>query len=128
MMTIQFQFKHRNVEDLEQLNRMLNTVELQKLELDDPSGYLATMTNAKGRLLHKRYGFDSITLICTPAKSGAGHRYRIDTAVASRNIPYEEYLDRWRAANPNRVIRTAIVMDFDEDLAYILANHEKSDL
>ena len=126
MMTIQFDFKNRNTEDLERLNQMLDAVELRELELDNISGYMATTTDAKGRLVHKRYGFDSITLICTPAKTDAGYRYRIDTAVINRDIPHEEYLDRWRTDHPDRVIRTVIVMGFGEDLAYILANHEKS--
>lgn len=127
MMTIQFQFKNRNAEDLEQLNQMLNAVKLQNLELEDTSGYLATVTNGKGRLIRKRYGFDSLTMICTPAESEDGYRYRIDTVVADRDIPYEEFLDRWRRGHPDRVIRTVIVMGFGEDLAYILAHHERID-
>ncbi|MBR2308961.1 MAG: hypothetical protein IKA47_00280 [Oscillospiraceae bacterium] len=121
---IEFDFKDRDASDLEKLNRILASLKLEKLELKNSRGYLAVTQDGDGNLLEMRYGLDSGTLICTPSKTG--NYYRIDTAVADRSVDYDEFLEIWRANNPNRAMRTVITMEYETDYAYIVLHHPRT--
>ncbi len=121
---IEFNFKDREASDLEKLNRILASMKLEKLELKNSRGYLAVTQDGEGNLLEKRYGLDSGTLICTPSRNG--DCYQIDTAVADRSVDHDEFLEIWRANNSNRVMRTVITMEYENDYAYIILHHQKN--
>ena len=121
---IEFDFKERKPSDIDKLNRLLASLKLRKLELENSKGYLAVTEDGEGNLLEKRYGLDSGTLICTPAPDG--DCYQIDTAVAARSVDHDEFLQIWRASHPARTLRTVITVGFEEDLAYIILHHQRS--
>ena len=120
---VDFDFKYREAADLEKLNRILASLKLEKLDLLNPRGYLAVTEDGSGNLLEKRYGLDSGTLICTP--SANGDRYRIDTAVAHRSVGEDEFLEIWRASNPDRTVRRVITVEFESDFAYVIFHHPR---
>lgn len=120
---IEFDFNDRKSENLEQLNALLAAMELEELELDDLSGYLAVTEDGEGNLLHKRYGLDSGTLRCKPR--AGGDRYQLDTVVVSDSVDHDEYVTCWRQTNPDRIIRTVITIGFNEDNAYVIAHHRR---
>lgn len=121
---IDFDFKDRKASDLDKLNKILSSLKLEKLELEDSKGYLAVSRDGDGNLLHKRYGLDSGTLICTPAK--VGYCYQIDTAVADRSVDHDEFLEIWRSSHPDRAMRTVITIGYEEELAYIILHHQRA--
>ena len=121
---VDFDFKERETSDLEKLNRILASLKLEKLELKNSRGYLAVTRDGDDNLLEKRYGLDSGTLICTPSRSG--DCYQIDTAVADKSVDHDEFLEIWRANNPNRAMRTVITMEYETDFAYIILHHRRT--
>ena len=121
---VDFDFKERETSDLEKLNRALASLKLEKLELKNSRGYLAVTRDGDDNLLEKRYGLDSGTLICTPSRNG--DFYQIDTAVADKSVDHDEFLEIWRANNPNRAIRTVITMEYETDFAYIILHHRRT--
>jgi len=120
---VDFDFKERETSDLEKLNRILASLKLEKLELKNSRGYLAVTRDGDDNLLEKRYGLDSGTLICTPSRNG--DFYQIDTAVADKSVDNDEFLEIWRANNPNRAMRTVITMEYETDFAYIILHHQR---
>lgn len=120
---IEFDFEDRKETDLEELNKILSSLKLENLELENSRGYLAVTRDGEGNLLHKRYGLDSGTLICTPSK--VGHCYRIDTAVTDRSIDPDEFPEIWRYSHPDRVMRTVITLEYDTNYAYIILHHQR---
>jgi len=121
---VDFDFKERETSDLEKLNRILASLKLEKLELKNSRGYLAVTRDGDDNLLEKRYGLDSGTLICTPSRNG--DFYQIDTAVADKSVDNDEFLEIWRANNPNRAMRTVITMEYETDFAYIILHHRRT--
>lgn len=61
-------------------------------------------------------------MIYTPFRTG--NCYQIDTAVANQSVDCDEFLDIWRTNNPNRAVRTVIMMEFEPDFAYIILYHQ----
>lgn len=120
---VDFDFKDREASNLEKLNRILASLKLEKLELENSRGYLAVSQDGNGYLLEKRYGLDSGTLICTPSRTGDG--YQIDTAVADKSVDHDEFLEIWRANNPSRAMRTVITIEYETDYAYIILHHQR---
>ena len=120
---IEFDFRDRKASDLEKLNRILSSMKLVNLELKNSRGYLAQTQDGDGNLLEKRYGLDSGTLICTPAKNGYG--YQIDTAVADRSVDHDEFLEIWRSGHPDRVLRTVMTLEYQTDYACIILHHQR---
>ena len=118
---VEFDFKDREAADLEKLNRVLSAMKLKDLELKNPRGYLAVTQDGDCNLVHQRYGLDSGTFVCTPAKDGL--IYQIDTAVVDHSVDHDEFLDIWRSCHPDRVMRTVITMGFDEALGFIILHH-----
>lgn len=103
-------------------------MKLTDLQIDDFDGYLETTKDGEGNLLHMRYGLDSGTLICTEAPGNKeGYTYQIDTVVVddAAGVEGEDFLDCWREAHPDRVIRIAITVEFGSSKAYTIAYHEK---
>lgn len=121
---VDFDFKERETSDLEKLNRILASLKLEKLELKNSRGYLAVTRDGDDNLLEKRYGLDSGTLICTPSRNG--DFYQIDTTVADKSVDHDEFLEIWRANNPNRAMRTVITMEYETDFAYIILHHRRT--
>lgn len=121
---VDFDFKERETSDLEKLNRILASLKLEKLELKNSRGYLAVTRDGDDNLLEKRYGLYSGTLICTPSRNG--DFYQIDTAVADKSVDHDEFLEIWRANNPNRAMRTVITMEYETDFAYIILHHRRT--
>ena len=120
---VDFDFRDRKASDLSKLNRILSSMNLENLELEDFRGYLAVSQDGQGNLLEKRYGLDSGTLICTPSRSG--YCFQIDTAVADCSVDHDEFLDIWRSSRPDRVMRTVITLEYNTDFAYIILHHQK---
>ncbi len=127
MITISYDFKGRKASDLMQINRILSTMSLESLTIEDFDGYLETTKDGDGNITHLRYGLDSGTLVCKRARGRKGHSYLIETVVvdSSAGLDHDEYIDYWREANPKRVIRTVITVGFDNYLAYTIIHHEK---
>lgn len=121
---VEFEFKRREAADIEKLNRVLAAMKLKELDLENPRGYLAVTRDGEGNLLHKRYGLDSGTFICTPARDG--DCYQIDAAVVDHSVDHEEFLDIWRSCHPDRVMRTVVSMEFDEASGLIILHHQRS--
>lgn len=119
---VEFDFKDREASDLEKLNRVLSAMKLKDLELKNPRGYLAVTQDGDGNLVHQRYGLDSGTFVCTPAKDGL--IYQIDTAVVDLSVDHNEFLDIWRSCHSERVMRTVITMGFDEVMGFIILHHQ----
>ena len=126
MITITYHFHNRRQEDLDQINSLLSVMKLEDLQLEDATGYLATSTNAQGVLLNQRYGLDSGKLICHIAKDGGGNCYRIDTCVEKDNLNPDDCLQHWRDSHPDRAMRIALVIGFDDVNGYLIVHHEKS--
>ncbi len=128
MITIRYDFREREAEDLEKINAILRTMKLWNLEIEDFQGYLATTRDGDGNLLGKRYGLDSGQLICEEASGKqAGHIYQIDTVVVDdiAGVEGEEYLDIWRQTHPQRIIRIVFTIGFSDCKAYTIVHHEK---
>lgn len=126
MITINFNFRDRNAEDLAQLNAILATMKLRDLRLKDSDGYLATTTDGEGNLLSYRYGLDSGMLICSLAKGEDGYRYQIDSVVAANSVAHEEFLQIWRDNHPDRAMRIVIRSGFDDVSGYIIIHHQRN--
>lgn len=121
---VEFCFKNREASDLEKLNHVLSAMKLSNVKLNNPKGYLAVTRDGDGNLVHQRYGLDSGTLICTPAKDG--YCYQMDTAVVDHSVDHDEFLDIWRSCHPDRVIRTAITIGFEEALGIVILHHQRA--
>lgn len=126
MIKINFDFNHRRPEDLEQLNAMLATMELQDLRLQDTSHYLSTTTDGEGNLIGHRFGMDSGELICKLSKGRFGYYYQIDPVVVDESVVHEEFLDAWRESHPERVVRIVIRSEYDEVVGYLIVHHQRS--
>ena len=132
MFEIQFKFPDRRKSDLQQLNRMLASLSLQELKLEDTSGYLATTRKQDSEngssVTSYRYGFDRGTLICTPAENAPGYHYQIDTQAVSGDINMEadHFHDLWCSQHPDRVMRTLVCIGFDKAQAFVIVHHEKT--
>jgi len=126
MITISFDFGHfREESDLEQLNAMLDTMLLQDLSLEDESGYLCTAKDEAGNVLYHRYGLDTGTLRCQLARNASGYHYRIDTFTEKSEWDHKMRIEKWRAAHPDRVIRYALVVGFENLEGYVLIHHNR---
>lgn len=124
MIKLAFDFHSRQASDLEQLNRILSTMPLQELDLEDPEGYLAVTKDRYGNMVHQRYGLDTGTLVCRLAENGRGDIYRIDSVVVDKSVDPEDYLDCWRSSNPDRAMRTVITLGFDRAYAFLILHHK----
>ena len=120
---VEFDFRDREAADLEKLNRVLSAMKLKELELKNPRGYLAVTQDGDGNLLGKRYGLDSGTLICTPAKNG--DVYQIDTIVTDDTVDTEEILGIWRSCHADRVMKAVNIFGFENEFAYIILHYQK---
>ena len=121
---IEFDFKNREASDLVKLNKVLNTMNLETVELKEYKGYLAVTQDGNDNLLDKRFGLDRGKLEFEPSEKG--DRYQIDTAVADKSVDYDAFLEIWRGARPNRVVRTVITLEYENDYAYIILHHRKN--
>ena len=126
MIKINFDFNYRRPEDLEQLNAMLATMELQDLRLQDTSHYLSTTTDGEGNLIGHRFGMDRGELICKLSKGMSGYYYQIDSVVVDESVVHEEFLDAWRESHPERVVRIVIRSEYDEVVGYLIVHHQRS--
>ena len=126
MIKINFDFNHRRPEDLEQLNAMLATMELQELRLQDTSHYLSTTTDGEGNLIGHRFGMDRGELICKLSKGMSGYYYQIDSVVVDESVVDEEFLDVWRESHPERVVRIVIRSEYDEVVGCLIVHHQRS--
>lgn len=125
MIKINFDFNHRRPEDLEQLNAMLATMELQDLRLQNTSHYLSTTTDGEGNLIGHRFGMDRGELICKLSKGMSGYYYQIDSVVVDESVVHEEFLDVWRESHPERVVRIVIRSEYDEVVGYLIIHHQR---
>lgn len=125
MIKINFDFNHRRPEDLEQLNAMLATMELQDLRLQDTSHYLSTTTDGEGNLIGHRFGMDRGELICKLSKGMSGYYYQIDSVVVDESVVHEEFLDVWRESHPERVVRIVIRSEYDAVVGYLIIHHQR---
>lgn len=131
VISIQFDFRQRTAEDLEQLNRMLATMELTDLTLENFDGYLTTRQEIKNDVVVNttyRYGLDSGTLVCKNAGMDEGYRYQImtETFPKSEEMTVERYVDDWRANRPDQKLRTIHEIEFDGHIAFLVLYFEKS--
>ena len=120
---ITFDFREREAADLEKLNRVLSHMRLKDLKLKEPQGYLEVTRDGEGNLVHKRYGLDRGVLIGTPSKNG--DRYQIDTVVLERSVDSDEFLEIWRSNHRDRILRSVIILEFDEALGLTILHHQK---
>ena len=127
MIRIHFEFKTRSAEDLEQLNAILAAMPLQELELENTEGYLATTTDGEGNLVGRRYGLDSGTLVCTRAEEEPGLFYQIDSLVADKSVGHKDVMDIWRGSHPERIVRMAVRVGFEEVVGYLILHHQRLD-
>lgn len=125
MITIQFDFKNRSPEDLEQLNAILSAMKLQDLRLEDSEGYLATTTDGEDNLISYRYGLDSGTLVCKLAKGKTGYQYQLDSAVVDKIVDHDEFLQIWRTQHPDRMVRIVIRADHGTVAGYLIVHHQR---
>lgn len=125
MITIAFDFHHYREENLQQLNKLLQTMELTDLSIADSEGYLATPTAPESSLPHRYCGLGSGILYCKLAKNHAGFHYQIDTYVADRTIDRKAYLDTWQQQHPDRVLHIPMVLGFPDALALVIIHREK---
>ncbi len=127
MITISYDFKNREAEDLAQINRLLSGLRLSDLQVENFEGYLATTTDGRSNLLALRYGLDRGTLVCTPSEDDDGFVYQVDTVALANDdvIAHENYVEIWRKAHPHRTVRTVITVEFDTAVAYTIFHHER---
>lgn len=125
MFKLFFDFKDREISDLEELNAILSAMKLTSLELEDDESYRAITRDRNGRLLRRWLGFDNGTLIGTRPRYGEkGYQYQIDTAVISSAVDPEEFTQIWRDLHPDRVIRTICEGGNDELRTFIILHHQ----
>ena len=126
MITITFDFPEREETDLQQLNAMLATMKLKKLKLEDFETYLCTTSDGKGKILGYRLGLDSGKLICIPAEDDQeSNIYQIDCEVVEYPMESDQYVDCWRSAHPDQVVRTLIAMDYNGETGFVVLHHQK---
>lgn len=126
---LQFDFKDRAPEDLDQLNRILAAMELTDVDVEDVNGYLATTQEYQGdRVVNTtyRYGLDNGILVCKKDDCGQTHRFQVTTMVfeganAMRGRAFEEY---WRAQYPERMLSTVVTVGFAQQTALVVVYFE----
>jgi len=124
---LQFRFSSRQETDLDKINGVLARLELSDLEIEKHSGYQATQTrfSPQGEELDTRlwYGLDECVLRCTYATPQDRERYQISTMVFDKTV--EDCEAYWCEANPDRVMRSFILMECDKCYAAIVAHHDR---
>lgn len=126
MITITFDFPEREETDLQQLNAMLATMKLKKLKLEDFETYLCTTSDGNGKILNHRLGLDCGKLVCIPAEDDQeSNIYQIGCEVVERPMDSDQYVDCWRAAHSDRVVRTLIAMDYSGKTGFVVLHHQK---
>lgn len=125
--TLEFHFKEREEEDLEEINKALARHALSELELEEHSGYLAkeTRTNADTgeKTVRHWYGLDDCVLRCTPATDQDSFIYQISTMTMEKTEM--DCAACWREANPGRAMRTMVQMEYADCYAVIVLHHAK---
>ena len=121
---IDFEFEDGKSSDLQELNRILASLKLEKLELKNSRGYRSVTRDGNGRVLEKYYGLESGTLNCTISEDG--DIYQIETALIDSSVNHEAFLEIWRTYHPGRVHRTVMTLEFESERAYIILHHQKT--
>lgn len=125
MITINFDFKDRSDEDLVQLNNILATMKLDELSLENEKDYLATTTDREGNLISNQYGLSSGTLVCKLSKSESGYQYRIDSEVIDKSVDEDVFLQNWRDAHSDRIVRIFMRAHFDDLVGCLIVHHQR---
>ena len=123
--TIDFEFKDRSAENIDQINRILAVMDLTDLFIEDPKGYMATTKTYKDDVVIStdyRYGLDSGTLICTKTDDSHSRRYQITTEVLAGVgwMKGRKFEDHWKKKYPERVLSSLVIIGFDELTAFIM--------
>lgn len=128
MITIDFDFHQQSAQDLQHLNNLLFFLDLDDMELEVSSDYLAVTTDGNGKLLGYRYGLRKGRILCTETPEGSGKQYSISTSVADSAIPSEEYISTWQQEHPDEIICCYEVRGFtgnEEVVTYTIIHHQK---
>ena len=130
VITLQFTFHERAAEDLGQINRILASMDLTDARIEEFDGYLATRQKMEEGVAVEttyRYGFDSCTLVCEKAEFGQTRLYQIATAVFEETeaMDSEKFRTYWRAAYPERKLKTLMELECNEMTAFIVVFFEE---
>jgi len=125
--TLEFHFRNRREEDLEEINRALAKYTLSDLDIVEYKGFLATVTKTDAatgaKTVRHWYGLDDCVLRCTPAKPGEAFHYQISTMTMEKTV--WDCAALWRTANPGRTMRAMTELSFADAYAIIVLHHEK---
>lgn len=123
MITINFEFKNREQNELVQLNSILATMKLDELRLENYKGCLITTTDLNGDFIDCRYALCNGSLVCKLSEGENGDVYRIDSDVIC--CDRDEFLQRWRDKHPDRIVRIFITEEFDGLTGCLIVNHQR---
>ena len=124
--TLSFAFANREAEDLEQINRLLQAMELTDVKVEDFDSYLATTEHYQdGQVVSTthRYGLDKLTLVCRKADAEPLYRYQLATEVLEEGhtlLAEGKYSEYWREQHPERSLRTVITLSFEAHTAVVV--------
>lgn len=127
---LRFDFNDRDPGDLEQINRLLATMELTDVDVKDIKGYLATTQEFQNdRVVQTtyRYGLDSGTLICKRADDAQTYRFQVATeAFEGANAMGDgQFAQYWRKLYPHRKLSTVITIGFERPTAFLVVYFEE---
>ena len=127
---LRFDFNDREPQDLEQINRLLATMELSDVDVKDIKGSLATTQEFKNDRIVKtsyRYGLDSGTLICKKADGAKTYRFQAATEVfeGANAMGDAQFAQYWRKLYPHRKLSTVITIGFKQHTAFLVVYFEE---
>lgn len=127
MITVNFEFKDSEKDELIQLNNILSTMKLDELRLENYSGCLVTTLDEDGDFIDCRYALCKGTLVCKLSEGEKGMKYRIDSDVICQSSDRDVYLQRWRDKHPDRIVRIFITSEFDGLMGCLIVHHQRDE-
>lgn len=129
--TLDFDFSERETDDLVQINRVLEAMEVSEVKMENFEGYMATTRsyNSEGQVTetNHRYGFDKMTLVCCRKENHPVRRFRVFTEVfpGDEMQNHAEYMEFWRERYPERKPSTVTTIAFAEHTAIVMVYFEE---
>ncbi len=131
MFKMKFEFKNRELTDMNYVNAALSGMRLSDLKVEDGDGYLEVRTayNQAQQPTETtyHYGFDNLVLACE-ADDDDPHTWQMDAQAFPKGELSESNLfhDKWCGEHPDRAMRVLTQYSFDNADAFVVLHHEKT--
>ena len=134
MFTMRFQFKEREVKDINRVNEALSAMKLSGLGIGALEGFLAQTihypreTDRQPQTAYW-YGFDLLELTCEDEEDEEKYCWQIETAAVPKGRfgSSGDFHDLWCRRHPDRTMRSLRMYSFDQADAFVILHHEKAD-